>query len=139
MSSRFLMMKMQNETVHVLSLLLLFEKLSDGFRFILRNIVQQRKAEEIKDVIHFWRHVGEFNIAVVFPNVFNKRHKYTETGAADIRQIFAVHDDAVFPSIEKALKRLFQVWCCVGIKIPFQVNDLNSLGFPHIDLEITHT
>src|SRR5689334_4420193 len=74
-----------------------FAEFRDRLGLLFRNVVEEREAEKIEDIEHFGGHVRELDVAVVLAHVLNVRHEDAESGAADVRQVAAVHDDAVLP------------------------------------------
>jgi len=74
----------------------------------------------------------------VLPDIFDKRHEDTQPGAADVREIAAVHHNVVPLGLQQALKGLFELRGGVRIQIALQLENLNAVAFPLGNFEISH-
>ena len=80
------------------------EEPADGLRLVGEDVVEQGETEEVEHVVDFRGEVAELDVPLVFPDVFDECHEDPQPGAADIREVPAVHDDPVAPSFSRVWK-----------------------------------
>src|SRR5687767_1806879 len=114
------------------------DELLHCFLFVVEDLIQHRKAEEIKHVVNLWRHPDKLYVAVVVARIFDECHEHSKTRARDIREVAEVHDDLVALIVEQLLERLLELWCRVRVEVAVEINDLRWRGFSYRCCKLIH-
>src|SRR5690625_519048 len=104
-------------------ILLFFQKFLDCHVLILQDVVECRESKQIKNVIDFIIHVGEFDISSNLPDILYIRHEDSEACTCDIIESVKVNDDVRFFVLNQLQECLFQLRC--GMCIQFSVKIYN--------------
>src|SRR5699024_4309539 len=80
-----------------------------GFFLVLNNIIECRKAQEVKYVINLGIHIGEFDIAALGTHILNISHENAESCTGNIVEFFTVDDNMMLLLIDKAFERIFKL------------------------------
>src|SRR5690625_2617462 len=78
-------------------ILLFFQKFLDRHVLILQDVVECRESKQIKNVIDFIIHVGEFDMSSSLPDILYIRHEDSEDCTCDIIEfVKGIHDVRLF-------------------------------------------
>src|SRR5690625_7883318 len=97
------------EPVSRLKILLFFQKFLYRHVLILQDVVECRESKQIKNVIDFIIHVGEFDISSNLPDILYIRHEDSEACTCDIIEAVKDNDDIHFYNINQHQQYLFQL------------------------------
>src|SRR5690625_2869652 len=100
-------------------ILLFFLKFLDLHVLILQDVVECRESKQIKNVIYFIIHVGEFDISSNLPDILYIRHEDSKACTCDIIESVKVNDDVCFFVLNQLQECFFQLRC--GMSIQFSV------------------
>src|SRR5690625_5863307 len=87
-------------------ILLFFQKFLDCHVLILQDVVECRESKQIKNVIDFIIHVGEFDISSNLPDILYIRHEDSKACTCDIIESVKVNDDVCFFVLDRKSTRL---------------------------------
>src|SRR5699024_9645876 len=80
-----------------------------GFFLVLNNIIECRKAQDVKYVTNLEIHIDAFDIAALGTHVLTISHEDAESGTGNIVEFFTVVDNMLLLLIDEAVERMFKV------------------------------